>query len=303
MKSRTQIALTLSLLLALVAVVPVFAGGWAVITLDELPGDVEANTSIEIGFMVRQHGVTPMTDLEPIITARLADSKEAVAFTATESGEVGHYVATLILPKSGEWQWSISAFTVNQPMPTLTVLETSIVAEPAVAPVVTRPAKSRTESLPLFALGAGLLGVIGGLFALQRKVRWAAALVVVGLLVSGFGFTSVAAEQSKNAEVAKELQKEVATVEPSISHDEQVQLGYELFIAKGCMMCHSNSKTNNIREFGVDMGPAMTNFSASEEYLYLWLKDPLAAKSTATMPNLGLKETEIEALIAFINDK
>jgi hypothetical protein len=69
------------------------------------------------------------------------------------------------------------------------------------------------------------------------------------------------------------------------------------------MLCHSHSETNQIREFGVDMGPNLTNFSASPEYLRVWLKDPLAAKSTAKMPDLGLKEVEMDALIAFINDK
>jgi cytochrome c2 len=302
MKSRIQIALVLAFLLALAVTVPALAGGWAVITLDTLPGDVEANQPIEIGFMVRQHGVTPMTDLEPMITAFLEGSKESVTVIATEEGEVGHYVATLILPKSGEWQWGISAFTVNQPMPPLTVLEASVVAEPVVAPVVSEPVSTIPKPLPLFALGIGLVGVVTGLFALQRKTRWAVALLVVGLLISGFGISTAAAEAEQvSAETEKEVQ--VVEPEPSLSHDEQVQLGYELFIAKGCMMCHSHSKTNNIREFGADMGPAMTNYSASEEYLHLWLKDPLAAKSTATMPNLGLKKTEIEALIAFINDK
>jgi hypothetical protein len=33
------------------------------------------------------------------------------------------------------------------------------------------------------------------------------------------------------------------------------------------------------------------------------LKDPVAAKSDTQMPDLGLKKTEIEALIAFINTK
>jgi cytochrome c1 len=49
------------------------------------------------------------------------------------------------------------------------------------------------------------------------------------------------------------------------------------------------------------MGPNLTNIKASPEYLRIWLKDPQSAKSNAQMPNLGLGEAEIEALIAFIN--
>ena len=86
--------------------------------------------------------------------------------------------------------------------------------------------------------------------------------------------------------------------EPSIS---QVELGRRLFIAKGCMVCHSHSDTNSIREFGVDIGPNLTNLTASPDYLRLWLKDPKSAKSSAQMPTLGLSDAEIEALIAFIN--
>ena len=137
--------------------------------------------------------------------------------------------------------------------------------------------------------------VVGGLLALQRKVRWAAAFVVVGLLVSGVGFVSAAGQPKAESET-----KQVAVV---ASADSQVELGRDLFIAKGCMLCHSHNDTNKIREFGVDMGPNLTNFSASPEYLRVWLKDPSAAKSTAKMPTLGLSDSEIDALIAFINDK
>ena len=42
MYTRIRLALGLALLLALVFAFPVFAGGWAVITLDDLPTDVVA---------------------------------------------------------------------------------------------------------------------------------------------------------------------------------------------------------------------------------------------------------------------
>jgi hypothetical protein len=49
--------------------------------------------------------------------------------------------------------------------------------------------------------------------------------------------------------------------------------------------------------------PDLSTYSAHPEVLFIRLKDPVAAKSDAKMPNLELKETEIEALIAFINSK
>ncbi|MBE0672241.1 MAG: c-type cytochrome [Anaerolineales bacterium] len=271
-------------LLALACTIPALAGGWAVITLDEFPSAVHASQSLEIGFMIRQHGVTPLSGQRPIITASLAESNDTIEFFAREEGQAGHYAAEISLPQAGEWEWSIAAFTVKQPMPPLTVLNA--------VPAASKPVSSSFNSLPLFAAGFGLLGVLGGLLALQRKVRWAAALVLAGFLVSGAGFASAADQPTAESEA-----QEIVV----ISAESQAELGRDLFIAKGCMLCHSHAETDNLREFGVDMGPNLTSYSASPEFLRLWLKDPLTVKSTAQMPTLGLSDSEIEALIAFIN--
>lgn len=285
---RTFFIVGSTILLALAFAVPALAGGWAVITLDELPGRVEANQPLKISFMLRQHGVTPMSGQSPVVMAHLPNSTQSVSTPAREEGKVGHYVAELTLPQAGEWEWSIAAFTVNQPMPALTVVDK------AMAETKSTPASIDFGALSLLVGGIGLLGAIGGLLALQRKVRWATAFVMVGILVSGVGFVSAAGQPKAESE-AKE-----AVV---LSADSQVDLGRDLFIAKGCMLCHSHSETNGIREFGTEMGPDLTNFSASPEYLRIWLKDPEAVKSTAKMPTLGLSDAEIDALIAFINDK
>lgn len=281
---RTLFVFGITLLLAAAFTIPALAGGWAVITLDTLPGEVQANQPFEIGFMVRQHGVTPLEGQEPIITASLAGSKDSVEFFAREEGEVGHYVAELILPQAGNWEWSIAAFTVNQAMPSLTVVSAVPVASDAVKPAF--------NLLPMAITGIGLLSMLGGALALQRKVRWAAALVLAGLLISGVGFAS-AADQPKAESEAQEVIPVTGT--------SQVELGRDLFIAKGCMLCHSHAETNSIREFGVDMGPDLTNYTASREYLLVWLRDPSAAKPETLMPNLGLSEVEMNALIEFIN--
>ncbi|MBI3170086.1 MAG: cytochrome c oxidase subunit II, partial [Chloroflexi bacterium] len=44
-------------------------------------------------------------------------------------------------------------------------------------------------------------------------------------------------------------------------------------------------------------------FTASPEYLRMWLADPKSVKRLTETPNLKLSETEIEALIAFISSK
>ena len=286
---RTRFLIGLTLILTLTFTIPAFAGGWAVITLDELPNGVIAGEPLEIGFMVRQHGVTPMTGLDPVISARLPGLAETVTAEAKANGEVGHYVATLTLPQAGEWEWTIQAFTVNQPMPPLTVMTSSLAIEkPVPAPVAPQWPQIVTTIV-------GAIGILAGLVvAFRRRSRWAIALIVAGIAFSGVGFVSAADQPKAESDTAP------LSSEPSIS---QVEMGRELFIAKGCMVCHSHVETNRIREFGIDIGPDLSKLTASPEYLRIWLKDPLAAKSTAKMPNLGLSEAEMEALIAFINAK
>ena len=284
MISRTLLTASLLLTGMLFLDTPALAGGWAVITLDELPEMIVAGQPLEIGFTVRQHGVTPMDGLAPIVTARQPGA--SASEQAKAQGETGHYVATLNFPRAGEWEWSIQAFTGNQPMPLLSVTEATVAIQ-------SRSQSSFPAGLPLLAGGLGLASLVAGLLVvLRRKARWAIALILVGLVLSTGGIVSAADQPVKKPE-EKELLHD-----PSIS---QVETGRRLFIAKGCMVCHFHSETNKVREFGVDIGPDLTNFAASAEYLRMWLKDPSLVKSTAQMPALGLSEVEIEALIAFIN--
>ena len=120
MLSRSRISLLLAIALALLTTVPVFAGGWAVITLDELPTQAVAGEPLTVGFTVRQHGRTSMTGLSPTVTAILGEEK--LVFPAEAEGGPGHYTATMTLPKAGDWQWAIEAFTMYQPMPKLLVV-------------------------------------------------------------------------------------------------------------------------------------------------------------------------------------
>jgi mono/diheme cytochrome c family protein len=85
----------------------------------------------------------------------------------------------------------------------------------------------------------------------------------------------------------------------------QAELGRQLFLAKGCITCHYNSKAASESEYWtIDNGaPNLSKFSASPEVLRLRLKNPTSVKSDTQMPNLNLAEGEIEALIAFINSK
>jgi len=283
MKFRLFLAVSLLFAGILLLATPALAGGWAVITLDKLPGEVIAGQPLEIGFMVRQHGVTPLDGLTPTVSAHQPGS--SVTEQAKAQGEAGHYVATLTFPQAGEWEWSIQAFTGSQPMPKLNVLE-AIVSNPS------PDRDSNSINLPLLAGSLGFVGLaVGLMFFLRRKARWAIALILAGFVISAGSIVSAAGQP------AAESETKTRSADQSIS---QVELGRRLFIAKGCMICHSHSETNKVREIGVDIGPDLTNFTANPEYLQMWLKDPSSVKPSTQMPTLGLSDVEIEALIAFL---
>lgn len=266
---------------------PTFAGGWAVVTLDRLPTNVIAGQPQTIGFMVRQHGMTPMKGLSPSITFRKTGGSDVVYATAASDETVGHYTAKVTLPSAGAWIWTIESFSFPAPMPTL------MVSEPILT--TTAPLTSSTPSIPALSqlIGvAGLIGAVGASIALARtRASWAAALVLGAMLVSVTGFATVSTPTSKESPPV--LTSNGSLAAPS---------GKDLFLAKGCATCHAHSAVE-IKHITVEVGPNLTHFSAAPEYLRQWLKNPKSIKSLTEMPTLGLGDDEIEALITFINAK
>lgn len=293
---RFRIVIGLALLFAVGFAIPVLAGGWAVITLDELPLNVVADKQLTIGFTVLQHGRTPMTNLEPTVTTRSPSGKEMI-FDATPEGQRGHYVATLMFPEEGEWEWSIQAFTMNQPMPMLMVGVSDVAS--ASQPVYTEPVRAGISPLLILrtlALGIGLVGLV---VAFRRRGRTTMALAAICLLV---GFALFIAEGSSASGL--EAQSKPPSAAPVNSSLAQVELGRQLFLAKGCITCHINNRASLGSEYWtVPVGTNLSNFSANPEVLFMRLKDPASVKSDTQMPNLDLTKVEIEALVAFINSK
>lgn len=282
-KRLGSLAMGLALIVGgLFLVVPAsLAGGWAVITLDELPARIRAEQPIEVGFVVRQHGQTPMEGLSPQINARQSESGASFAVTAQPQGNPGHYVAEVTFPQPGQWDWSVQAFTMEEAMPALNVL--------AAVPAETTP-----PDLPWASLFIGVLGVIGtagtGFFWWRRRTWGTLPLVVVALAVGVGGFAQAADNQSN--------------VEPPQTGPVQTlaERGADLFVAKGCVTCHQHNGIKASSRLSVNIGPNLTNFSATPDYLKIWLHDPATIKPQTLMPNLNLSETEIEALIAFLLD-
>src|SRR5439155_21026858 len=80
-------------------------GGWAAITVEDLPDQVVARQPVTLAFTVRQHGVKPIDGLKAKVAAT-AGSLEASA-AATAGRETGQYTATLTLPQAGQWTITI----------------------------------------------------------------------------------------------------------------------------------------------------------------------------------------------------
>lgn len=115
------IVVTLALM-ALAA--PALAGGYAVVRLDEPPGDVLVATPWRFGFMVLQHDVTPNSNVTPVVRALHKETGEEVTATGQQEGAVGHFVAEVTFPRAGEWKWSIEPLPYAETsFETLTVLE------------------------------------------------------------------------------------------------------------------------------------------------------------------------------------
>jgi hypothetical protein len=300
MLSKIRIAMGFALLLSMILTIPVFAGGWAVITLDELPSNVVAGEPLTIGFTVLQHGHTPMTHLNaPSVTASLPSGEKLVVY-AREEGKPGHYTATITFPEEGNWEWSIQAFTMDQRMPTLSVA--APIAEAAAPPTVkTEPAAASVSPVLVIRILALTAGLVALVLVFQRRVRWALTVLAVGLAVGLASFMMGSNVSQAEAQTQSEPAAEAA-LKPSIS---QVEMGRQLFIAKGCITCHYNSRAASRSDYWtIEMGaPDLSNYSSAPEILFIRLKDPAAAKSDTNMPQLGLKQTEIEALVAFINSK
>ena len=283
MVRKSGLLIFLVILASLVMTVPALAGGWAVITLDNLPGDITPGHPLTIGFMVRQHGNHPMEGLDPVITLSQAETGERISVAAVPGDEPGHYLATLNFPSEGRWNWSIQAFSMNQEMPQLTV---------GAIPVASREAPRMALPLPMAAGSLGIVFTLAALVILVRKrARWAFALVIAGLLISSLGFLSAAAGSSPAA--------------PFKAQDGSLEeAGQELFLAKGCITCHNHENIQRDRDtIYVDVGPDLSSFTADPDYLRSWLQDPASVKPRTEMPDLDLDNDEIEALIAFLNVK
>ena len=156
----------LLIIVVLVAVaVPALAGGWVVITLDSLPGEIRAGETLSVGFMVRQHGQTPTNEVSPHLTATNSATGETVEAGATQSGETGHFTVEVVFPSEGQWEWSIAAapFAHEGKLAPLTVLPAVAANAEAASSPAALPVREMMRWSALVLLAAAAATAVVGL--------------------------------------------------------------------------------------------------------------------------------------------
>ncbi len=189
MRFRRTLAISALVALLTMALPPLaaLAGGWANVTLDALPAEPRAGQALSLGFMVRQHGITPTNSVQPYLSAHNKETGQTVRFTARQEGPVGHFVADVTFPAAGAWEWEASPapFPTPTKFGTLTVLPAGAApSQPAVnvpVPAGEAPALAGgaiTIPVVLRAVGAALLLVALAL----ALVSWRGAPALPGRL-------------------------------------------------------------------------------------------------------------------------
>ena len=108
-------------------------GGWATITVDDLPETVVAGRAHTLSFIVRQHGVTPLGGLSPSVTA--TNGRTEVAGVVTP-GATGHYSSRVTFPAAGDWAITVRSGFMNAQirLPSVRALAVGAAAPPALPP-------------------------------------------------------------------------------------------------------------------------------------------------------------------------
>ncbi len=151
------------------------AGGWALVTLDSLPAEPRAGQTLHVGFMVRQHGVTPIDSafgtepVTPRLTATNAESGESISVDARKDGPVGHFVVDVTFPSAGSWEWQIAPEPFQPTkLGKLSVLP-AVAASPQPATAVETVVAPATSRIILRWIGAIMLLVAAGLALAGRR--------------------------------------------------------------------------------------------------------------------------------------
>ena len=95
---------------------------------------------------------------------------------------------------------------------------------------------------------------------------------------------------------------------PAPPADPAYAAGEKLFLAKGCVGCHSLTAVNapkgmigpNLANVGARSYIGAGSFKNTDENLARWIQNPQAMKEGVLMPNLGVKPDEAKSLVAYL---
>ena len=144
------------------------AGGWAVSTLDPMETPV-AGVQVDVGFTIRQHGVTPV-DLDGVAIAVTSASGETAVFAARRDGEVGHYVASVTF-EEGQSTWEIrQGFFEPQGLGTITVAAPDAGSPGAAESSSYRWPGAARALVPLAAIALATVAITDALMSRRKRV-------------------------------------------------------------------------------------------------------------------------------------
>jgi len=135
------------------------AGGWATVGFEPLPDGMSAGGTWSPTIFVKQHGITPLTGLQPVVEI-VDETGAATRFAATETSEAGVYEADVVFRTEGDWRVTIhSGFGDSQV---------------SYGPVAIGPPADDggSRELPVVVLGVGALALLVGAVLLgTRRLR------------------------------------------------------------------------------------------------------------------------------------
>lgn len=105
---RTTTAIGATLMLLIMSATA-WAGGWATTMLDSTPGELEAESTYEIGYTILQHGRHPVSvdHTEIRLDGPWKGKGDVLVFPGVADGPEGHYVAEVTVPEEGTYQWEV----------------------------------------------------------------------------------------------------------------------------------------------------------------------------------------------------
>ena len=136
------------------------SGGWATVGFSPLPDGISAGSTWSPTIYVKQHGVTPLSGLQPVVDV-YDDSGAATKVIATETSEAGVYEADVVFPAEGNWSVTIHSGFGD-----------SHVTYGPVAIGAPSVGGGDSREIPVAGLGIAALALLGGLaVVLTRRGR------------------------------------------------------------------------------------------------------------------------------------